>query len=32
VRSRRIDVTTAVVLAVAVGVVAGVVPNGPSGG
>ena len=31
VRSRRIDVTTAVVLAVAVGAVAGIVPPGPSG-
>jgi hypothetical protein len=31
VRSRRIDVTTALVLAVAVGVVAGIVPPGPSG-
>ena len=30
VRSRRIDVTTAVVLAIAVGVVAGVVPAGPN--
>ncbi|HYY10658.1 MAG TPA: DUF3017 domain-containing protein [Kineosporiaceae bacterium] len=31
VRSRRIDVTTALVLAVAVGLVAGIVPPGPSG-
>jgi Protein of unknown function (DUF3017) len=31
VRSRRIDVTTALVLAIAVGVVAGIVPPGPSG-
>ena len=31
VRSRRIDVTTAVVLALAVGVVAGIVPPGPAG-
>ena len=29
VRSRRIDVTTAVVLAIAVGTVAGIVPAGP---
>ena len=32
VRSRRIDVTTAVVLAVAVGALAGVVPAGPADG
>jgi hypothetical protein len=31
VRSRRIDVTTAIVLAVAVGAVAGIVPAGPAG-
>jgi DUF3017 family protein len=31
VRSRRVDVTTAVVLAVAVGALAGVVPAGPAG-
>lgn len=31
VRSRRIDVTTAIVLAVAVGALAGVVPTGPTG-
>jgi hypothetical protein len=31
VRSRRIDVTTAIVLAVAVGAVAGIVPPGPAG-